>query len=187
MPSSPAPFITSSGLVTFQHDLKARINSSSLVKVPLSMRPLIKKRSSIRFSLTFKRHSMPIFSRSPSSASDASTSADCTPVSEKGDPMSVSDVAIDSPPETPLHITAPLRHPCIGTKIVDRFWPEDEAPYSEETCRVPVPSCYPTALAPPPHHHRARSLGSICDVPSSDPFSSRTSSERNTGPLRFPF
>ncbi|KAF8426506.1 hypothetical protein L210DRAFT_3652876 [Boletus edulis BED1] len=30
MPSSPVPFITPSGLVTLQHDLKARINSSPL-------------------------------------------------------------------------------------------------------------------------------------------------------------
>ena len=105
MPSSPASFITPSSLVTFQHDLKARINSSSLVKVPLTMRPLIKKRSSIPFSLTFKRHSTTIFSRSPSTASDASTLSDCTPSLEKVDPMSVTHVAIDSPSETPRHIT----------------------------------------------------------------------------------
>ncbi|KAH0826863.1 hypothetical protein J3R83DRAFT_4401 [Lanmaoa asiatica] len=196
MPTSSAPFITPSGLVTFQHDLKARINSSPLVKVPLTMRPLVKKRSSIPFSLTLKRHSTTIFSRSSSSSSNASASADCTPASEMMDPMAATDVAVGSPSETPLHIT-----PSIGTKIMDRFWPEDEGPYSEENCRVPIPSRYPAALAPPPHHRRApRSLGSICDVPfrcvvrfaeplspRSDQLPSRTSSEHSTGPLRFPF
>lgn len=183
MPSSPASFITPSSLVAFQRDLKAHINSFPLVKVSLTMRPLIKKRPSNPFSLTLKRHSTAIFSRS-SSSSDASTSADCTPALEKMDPISMNDVAIDSSSEAPLHITvsrfdvkqakemshrvptcAPRRQPSIGTKIVDRFWPEDEAPHPEESCRVPVPSCYATALAPPPHHRRApRSLGSICDV-----------------------
>ncbi|KAG6378004.1 hypothetical protein JVT61DRAFT_14802 [Boletus reticuloceps] len=43
MPSSPVPFITPSGLVTIQHDLKARINSSPLVKIPLTMRSLVKE------------------------------------------------------------------------------------------------------------------------------------------------
>ena len=105
MPLSPVPFITPSGLVTFQHDLKARITSSPLVKVPLTMRPLIKKRSSIPFTLTLKRHSTTIFSRSSSSSSDASSSAGCTPTSERVDPMSM---AIDSPSETPLHITVSL-------------------------------------------------------------------------------
>jgi hypothetical protein len=105
MPSSPVPFITPSRLVTFQHDLKARINSSPLVKVPLTMRPLVKKRSSIPFSLTLKRHSTTIFSRSSSSCSDPSASAGCTPASEMADPLSMTDVVIDSPSETPLHIT----------------------------------------------------------------------------------
>ncbi|KAF8443802.1 hypothetical protein L210DRAFT_953985, partial [Boletus edulis BED1] len=55
--------------------------------------------------------------------------------------------------------------PSIGTKILDRFWPEDEESYSEESCCVSVPSRYLTALAPPPHHRRVPcSLGSIQDV-----------------------
>ncbi|KAN0076696.1 hypothetical protein V8E55_010551 [Tylopilus felleus] len=156
MPPPPVPFITPSGLVTFRHDLKARINSSPLVKVPLTMRPFVKKRSSIPFSLTLKRHST-IFSRSSSSSS---ASPGCTPASEVADPLSMADVTIDLPSETPLHIT-----PSIGTKILDRFWPEDEESYSEES-HVSVPSRYPAALAPPPHHRRVpRSLGSIRDVP----------------------
>ncbi|KAF8552454.1 hypothetical protein OG21DRAFT_121721 [Imleria badia] len=208
MPSSPVPFITPSGLVTFQHDLKARINSSPLVKVPLTMRPLGKKRSSLPFSLSLKRHSTTIFSRASSASSSASGSPSCTPASEMADPLSMADV--DLPSETPLYKTAcaPLRQPSIGAKILDRFWPEDEGSYSEESRRSSVPSYYPTALAPPPHHRRApRSLGSDHDVPfryvtllrhlvvwfanglpsCSDQLPPRTSNEHDTTPLRFPF
>ncbi|KAI9567208.1 hypothetical protein HD554DRAFT_1008532 [Boletus coccyginus] len=165
MPSSPVPFIIPSCLVTFRHDLKARINSSLLVKVPLTMRPLVKKRSSIPFSLTLKRHST-IFSRSSSSSPDSSASGSCTPASEVADPLSMTDVAIDAPSEAPLHIT-----PSIGAKILDRFWPEEEGPCFEESRRASVPSRYPTALAPPPHHRRGapRSLGSVHDEPFSFP------------------
>ncbi|KAF8444003.1 hypothetical protein L210DRAFT_3105979 [Boletus edulis BED1] len=183
MPSSPVPFITLSGLVTLQHDLKACIHSSPLVKVPLTMRPLVKKRTSIPFSLTFtlKRRST-IFSRSSSPCSTASASPSCTPASEMADPLSIAVVAIELPSEVSLHNT-----PSIGTKILDRFWPEDEESYSEESCRVSVASRYPTALAPPPHHRRTPcSLGSIRDVPFIDQLPPRTSSD-NTSPLQFPF
>ncbi|KAG9313275.1 hypothetical protein JVU11DRAFT_5579 [Chiua virens] len=181
MPSSPVPFVTPSSLVTFQHDLKARISSSPLLKVPLTMRPLIKKRTSIPFGLTLKRHSMTIFSRSSSSSSDAST---CTPVPEVMVPMSMACacVAVDSRPETPLNI-----RPAIGSKIMERFWPEEEESHSEESCGYP-PSRYPTVLAPPPHHRRRapRSLGPARDVPFGNELHSRTTHE-HAGPLRFPF
>ncbi|KAG6371971.1 hypothetical protein JVT61DRAFT_8987 [Boletus reticuloceps] len=180
MPSSPVPSITPSGLVTLQHDLKARITSSPLVKIPLTMRPLVKKSSSIPFSLTLKRHST-IFTRSSSPSSGASASPGCTPASEMADPLSM---AGDLPSEVPLHNT-----PSIGAKILDKFWPEDEESYSEESCRVSVPSRYPTVLAPPPHHRRAlRSLGSVQDVPFSGQLPPRTSSDNiSSSPLRFPF
>ncbi|KAF8119612.1 hypothetical protein EV363DRAFT_1409893 [Boletus edulis] len=156
IPSSPVPFITPSGLVMLQHDLKAHINSSPLVKIPLTMRPLVKKSSSIPFSLTLKRHST-IFTRPSSPSSSALALPGCTPASEMADPLSM---AGDLPSEVPLHNT-----PSIGAKILDKFWPEDEESYSEESRRVSVPS-RPTVSQLPP----------------------RTSSDNiSSSPLQFPF
>ncbi|KAF8119286.1 hypothetical protein EV363DRAFT_1463144 [Boletus edulis] len=134
----------------------------------------------ILFSLTFTLKRPTIFFRSSSPSSAASVSPSCTPASETADPLSMADV----PSEVSLHNT-----PSIGTKILDRFWPEDEESYSEESCCVSVPSRYLTALAPPPHHRRAPcSLGSIQDVFLffSDQLSPRTSSD-NTSRFQFPF
>ncbi|KAF8430925.1 hypothetical protein L210DRAFT_863682 [Boletus edulis BED1] len=133
MPSSPVP------PMTLQHDLKARINSSSLVKVPLTMCHLVKKWTSIPFYLTFTCST--IVSRSSSPSSIASVSPSGTPVLE------MVEVAVDLPSEVSLY-----NIPSIGTKILDKFWPKDEELYSKESCCVLVASRYPTALAPPPHH-----------------------------------
>ncbi|KIJ59714.1 hypothetical protein HYDPIDRAFT_118211 [Hydnomerulius pinastri MD-312] len=174
MPSSPFPFFEPSGLVTFQHGLKARISASPLLKVPLTMRPLMKKRPSIPFGL--KRRSTTISSKSSSSSASSSTES----ASDMVGPLTY--MAMDSPPETPVSVT-----PRLGTKIVERFWPEEEY-YSEDSYRIPGSSLQPYSLSPPPHYRRApHAFASARDVPFSDEFPSRSGPEHNSVPLRFPF
>ncbi|KAF9220112.1 hypothetical protein BS17DRAFT_354198 [Gyrodon lividus] len=182
MPSSPVPFIAPSALVTLQHDLKARISSSPLLKMPLTMRPLMKKRSSIPFSL--KRRSTTISSRSSSSSVLSSDRSPTTsPAPDMVDPVTITYMATVSPQQlSPVSIT-----PRIGAKIVDRFWPEEEY-YSEESYRKPGCSRQPATLSPPPHYRRvAHGFTSVHDVPFSDEFPSRPSPEHDSAPLRFPF
>ncbi|KIK91244.1 hypothetical protein PAXRUDRAFT_831002 [Paxillus rubicundulus Ve08.2h10] len=185
MPSSPVPFIATSGLVTFQHDLKARISSSPLLKMPLTMRPFMKKRLSMPFSLK-RRSTTTISSHSSSSSvlssnSHPATSSAAT-VSDVVDPVTMTHMATVSPRQTPVGIT-----PNIGAKILDRFWPEEEN-LSKESYPKAGCSRQFMALSPPPHHRRvAHAFTPPHGIPFSDEFPSRSSPEHNPGPLRFPF
>ncbi|KAF8835613.1 hypothetical protein BDN67DRAFT_414235 [Paxillus ammoniavirescens] len=185
MPSSPVPFIATSGLVTFQHDLKARISSSPLLKMPLSMRPFMKKRPSMPFSLK-RRSTTTIASRSSSSSVLSSDSRRATspaaPVADLVDPVTMTYMATVSPQQPPVGTT-----PNIGAKILDRFWPEEEHHFEES---YPKPGCsrHLMALSPPPHYRRvAHALTPLHDISFSDEFPSGSSPEHNPGPLRFPF
>ncbi|KIJ16612.1 hypothetical protein PAXINDRAFT_10326 [Paxillus involutus ATCC 200175] len=184
MPSSPVPFIATSGLVTFQHDLKARISSSPLLKMPLTIRPFMKKRPSMPFSLKRRSATMNSSRSSSSSAlsSDSRPVSPATPVAGLVDPVIMTYMETVSPQHSPVGIT-----PNIGAKILDRFWPEEEY-HSEESYPKPGCSRQLMALSPPPHYRRvAHAFTPPHDIPFSDEFPSGSSPEHNPGPLRFPF
>ncbi|OAX38180.1 hypothetical protein K503DRAFT_800649 [Rhizopogon vinicolor AM-OR11-026] len=88
-------------------------------------------------------------------------------------------------PPSPVCVPVLLLPPPVGTKIIDRFWPEADAEHSDrdEALWKGAPASPVNVLAPPPYHRRSHSA----DVLSSDVSHSHYTDRRDSLPLRFPF
>ncbi|OAX38178.1 hypothetical protein K503DRAFT_800647 [Rhizopogon vinicolor AM-OR11-026] len=157
----------------------------------LKGRTSLSKRESPFVSAGAKRQtlipSLKLSSFSSSSSRCSEESAFCsTPVDSQTSNRSTTDISLI--PSSPVLLVPPP----VGTKIIDRFWPEEDSKHSDPaelsvSSGLVIPGVV-NVLSPPPYHRRSPSAVVQQDnILPSNKYPPHDRDQDDLRPLRFPF
>ncbi|KAG2121926.1 hypothetical protein DEU56DRAFT_89470 [Suillus clintonianus] len=170
-----------------QRRFKARMTSHSSTRTQ-------KSKSSLSSRATKRRSFLPslkLSSPSSSSWSSGDTTFSLKPVdSDPSAESTMPDIIVT--PASPVCASALSSHPPLGTKITDRFWPEEDFENHDQDEILGIGKLSSplivNVLSPPPYYRRSQTVIVQQDnILSSDKYPSHYRNQNDSRPMVFPF